>query len=154
MMKNGFTPLPDDSIPKLELVDKPVKKTDTVEPLMNPNWDLDLYDFEAKSTKEKSDKFVNDVLNKTSVELKKFLGLDELPPSSMPKDSSSTGLLKFASENGSPEALFVIARAYETGTLFKKNLMLATFNYLRAFRLGSIKAGQISIYSGSIKRTL
>ena len=142
LMKNGFTPSPEDSTYKTDNLEKSVKKSDTVEPLMNPNWDLDLYDFDAKTKKEKTDKFVNDVLNKKPVELKKYLGLDELTPSLMPKDTTSVGLLKFAAENGSPEALLVIARAYETGTLFKKNLMLATFNYLRAFRLGSIKAGQ------------
>jgi TPR repeat protein len=142
LMKNGFTPSPEDSTYKTDNLEKFVKKSDTIEPLMNPNWDLDLYDFDAKANKEKTDKFVNDVLNKKPVELKKYLGLDELTPSLMPKDTTSVGLLKFAAENGSPEALLVIARAYETGTLFKKNLMLATFNYLRAFRLGSIKAGQ------------
>lgn len=142
LMKNGFTPSPEDSTYKTDNLEKFVKKSDTIEPLMNPNWDLDLYDFDAKAKKEKTDKFVNDVLNKKPVELKKYLGLDELTPSLMPKDTTSVGLLKFAAENGSPEALLVIARAYETGTLFKKNLMLATFNYLRAFRLGSIKAGQ------------
>jgi TPR repeat protein len=142
LMKNGFTPSPEDSAYKTDNLEKFVKKSDTIEPLMNPNWDLDLYDFDAKAKKEKTDKFVNDVLNKKPVELKKYLGLDELTPSLMPKDTTSVGLLKFAAENGSPEALLVIARAYETGTLFKKNLMLATFNYLRAFRLGSIKAGQ------------
>ena len=142
LMKNGFTPSSEDSTYKTDNLEKSVKKSDTIEPLMNPNWDLDLYDFDAKTKKEKTDKFVNDVLNKKPVELKKYLGLDELTPSLMPKDTTSVGLLKFAAENGSPEALLVIARAYETGTLFKKNLMLATFNYLRAFRLGSIKAGQ------------
>jgi len=142
LMKNGFTPQPEDSTSKPQIADKSAKKPDTVEPLMNPNWDLELYDFEAKGKKEKTDKFVNDVINKKPDELKKFLGIDELTAALMPKDTSSIGLLKFAADNGSPEALLVIARAYETGTLFKKNLMLATFNYLRAFRLGSIKAGQ------------
>jgi len=142
LLKNGFTPQQDDSTSKPEILETSLKKSDTVEPLMNPNWDLELYNFDAKNKKDKNDKFVNDVLNKSPLELKKFLGIDELTPSLMPKDTTSVGLLKFAAENGSPEALLVIARAYETGTLFKKNLMLATFNYLRAFRLGSIKAGQ------------
>ena len=142
LIKNGFIPSPDVSTSQPEITERSEKKPDTAEPLMNPNWDLDLYDFEAKGKKEKIDKFVNDVLKKNPTELKKFLGLDELTPSLMPKDTTSIGLLNFAVENGSPEALLVIARAYETGTLFKKNLMLATFNYLRAFRIGSIKAGQ------------
>ena len=142
LLKNGFVPMPEDSVAKTDIIDRSFKKSDASEPLMNPNWDLDLYDFDAKGKKEKTDKYVNDVLNKKPAELKKFLGIDELTPSLMPKDTTSIGLLNFAAENGSPEALLVVARAYETGTLFKKNLMLATFNYLRAYRLGSIKAGQ------------
>jgi len=96
LIKNGFIPSADDSTSKPDFAERSDKKSEIAEPLMNPNWDLDLYDFEAKGKKEKIDKFVSDVLKKNPTELKKFLGIDELTPSLMPKDTTSIGLLNFA----------------------------------------------------------
>ena len=82
------------------------------------------------------------VLKKKPEELKIFLGLDNLTKETMPKDTSTLGLLKFASESGSPEALLIIGRGYENGIIFQKDLVLTVVNYLRAYRLCSLKAGE------------
>ena len=141
MVKNGFTP-PTDSLTKSEVEKSLAKKFDDA-PLINPNWDLDFYDFDMnKDRTTKTSKDITELLNRKPDELKRYFGLDELTPASMPKDSSGRGLLTFAAESGSPEALLIFARSYEEGAITEKNLVLAAVYYMRAYRLGSNKAGQ------------
>lgn len=140
LLKSGFSP-PTDSLTKKE-VEKLANHVEDNTQLMNPNWDLDFYDFDKKDIKEKKESFLNDVLKKKPNELKIYLGLDNLSKDTMPKDSSTLSLLNFAAASGSPEALLIAGRAYEKGVIFQKDLVLAAFNYLRAYRLGSFKAGE------------
>ncbi|MEW6702054.1 MAG: tetratricopeptide repeat protein, partial [Bacteroidota bacterium] len=140
LLKSGFIPVKD-SVSKNDLQNSG-KRVDETAQLFNPNWDLDFYDFEQKTKKEKDDNLIANVLNKKSSELKIYLGLDNLSAELMPRDTSGVGLLRFAAESGSPEALLIIGRAYEEGMLFEKDLILAAVNYLRAYRLGSFKAGE------------
>ncbi len=141
LLKSGFVPVADtSSIPV-----KDVSRTDEMANVINPNWDFDFYDFDQKvkgGKNGKSDSVIVSILNKKPEEVKKYLGLDELPHDSMPKDSSGLSLMKFAAENGSPEALLIMGRSYENGIMFNKNLILAAVSYLRAYRLGSNKAGE------------
>lgn len=141
LLKSGFTPL-NDSLSKKDNTANNIKRVDDSAPLMNPNWNVDFYDFDSKDKKEKSDKLITEVLKKKPAELKQYLGLDNLSNEIMPKDTTALGLLKFAGESGSPEALLTIGRGYERGMLYEKDLVQAAVNYLRAYRLGSYKAGE------------
>jgi hypothetical protein len=140
LLKSGFSP-PADSLSKNE-IDKLAKHSDDNTQLMQQNWDFDFYDFDKKDIKEKKENFLNEVLKKNPKDLKIYLGLDNLSSDAMPKDSSTLSLLNFAAASGSPEALLIAGRAYEKGVIFQKDLALAAFNYLRALRLGSFKAGE------------
>ena len=139
LLKSGFTPTVDSASISTE---KQSIRVDEMASVIDPNWDLDFYDFDEQKNKDKKEDIISEVLKKKPSELKKFLGLDELPQGSMPKDSSTLNLLKFAAESGSPEALMIIGKGYERGTVFEKDLILAAVNYLRAYRLGSMKAGE------------
>jgi uncharacterized protein len=140
MLKSGFIPAIDTvSINK----EKEKSRIDDMAQVINPNWDFDFYDFEQKGKKEKSDSVIVSILNKKPEEIKKYFGLDELNHETMPKDTSGLGLMKFAADNGSPEALFMMGKSYENGIVLNKNLVLAAASYLRAYRLGSNKAGQV-----------
>ena len=137
LLKSGFSP-PLDSLSKKD-IQSALKQGEETTQLMNPNWDLDFYDFDKKDKKED---LINEILKKKPEELKIFLGLDNLNKETMPKDTSTLGLLKFAAESGSPEALLIIGRGYENGIILQKDLVLTAVNYLRAYRLGSLKAGE------------
>ncbi|NJD22935.1 MAG: sel1 repeat family protein [Melioribacter sp.] len=139
LLKSGFTPVIDSAANSNE---KQSIRIDEMASVIDPNWDLDFYDFDEQKGKDKKEDIISKVLNKKPSELKKFLGLDELQQQSMPKDSSAVSLLKFAAGSGSPEALMLIGKGYESGTVFEKDLTLAAVNYLRAYRLGSMKAGE------------
>ncbi|MBI1937871.1 MAG: sel1 repeat family protein [Ignavibacteriales bacterium] len=109
--------------------------------LTNPDWNLDYYDFE-NSKDDESEKKIEQLLNNKAKDLKRIFGLAELDEKININDTTGTGILKFAAENGSPEALLIIAQCYEKGYLFQKNLITSAVNYLNAYRLGSYKAGQ------------
>lgn len=111
--------------------------------LMEQNWELDFYNFEdeAKDSTDDDGVQLNDVLNKDLTELRKMLGITRILSTNL-KDTTSIGLIKFAADSGSPEAMLLIARGYEKGILFKKNLITAAERYLRAYRLGSQKAAE------------
>jgi len=138
LQKSGFTPPLDSTFSGKE---KQAKRIDELASVIDPNWDLDFYDFDKQQNGKKGD-VISEILNKKTPELKRFLGVDELPKESIPQDSSNLGLLQFAAQSGSPEALMIIGKGYERGSTFEKNLVLAAVNYLRAYRLGSMKSGE------------
>lgn len=110
--------------------------------IINPHFDLDFYDFEKSENEKDNEQYINDLLNKNSKELKRMFGLDDFNENLGIKDTTGLGILLFAAENGSPEALFIIGKGFERGILMKENLISAASNYLRAYRLGSFKAGE------------
>ena len=140
MLKSGFIPVIDTASSGQE---KERSRIDEMAQVINPNWDFDFYDFDQKGKNEKSDSVIVSILNKKPEEVKKYFGLDELSHDLMPKDTSGFGLMKFAADNGSPEALLMMGKSYESGIMLNKNPVLAAVSYLRAYRLGSNKAGQI-----------
>lgn len=141
LIKSGFAPPTDSSTTNDK--DKTTSiRIEEASPLINPNWDYDFYDFNKKDKSANSTKQITELMNKKPEELKKYLGLDELKLSAMPKDTSGMGMLKFAAESGSPEALLIFGRSYQEGVITEKDLVLAAVNYLRAYRLGSYKAGE------------
>lgn len=135
MKKSGFIP-PSDS------TQNNVTRIDDSAQLIKPNWDLDFYDFEKDGKDKDSVSQINVILSKNSSELKNYFGLDDGKDSLKLKDTTGLGILKFAAASGSPEALLLVGRSYEKGINFSKSLITAASNYLRAYRLGSNKAGQ------------
>jgi len=136
MKKNGFITTNDSTFSNA------VRSNDSAQ-LIDQKWDLDFYDFE-QNVKEKTvdANSIEKILSQNSNELKKIFGLDEVKQTAELKDTSGLGILKFAAANGSPEAILLIGRSYEKGINFHKNVVIAASNYLRAYRLGSYKAGQ------------
>ncbi|MBM4171831.1 MAG: sel1 repeat family protein [Ignavibacteria bacterium] len=114
---------------------------DQIANLIQSEWNLDYYDFDTKE-EENIDNQLTETLNKNSSELKKMFGINEGLISSSLTDTSGIGILKFAADNGSPEALLIFGRLYEKGYMLQKDLVLSASYYLRAYRLGSFKAGE------------
>lgn len=131
MLKSGFIP-PNDSI-----IYAANRKVDESNPILNPNWDLDFYDFNSES-KDTGDAYIKNILGKKKESLKNLFGIERAD--STIADTTSKGLLELAARNESPEALVIVARMYERGVSVNKNLSKASANYLRAYRLGSYKA--------------
>jgi uncharacterized protein len=131
VLKSGFIP-PNDSI-----IYAAKRKVDDSNPILNPNWDLDFYDFTTKS-KDTSDTYIRNILSDKKDNLKNLFGIESAD--STIADTTANGLLNLAAKNGSPEALVIVARIYEKGFNVKIDLAKAAANYLRAFRLGSYKA--------------
>jgi TPR repeat protein len=140
LLKSGFIP----SLQSDSLNIQPNKVADESSNLMNTNWELDYFDFENsdKTNELNNEEFIKNLIEKDKVELKKYLGISEFADSSNITDTTSIGLIKYAAEIGSPEALLIIGRCYELGYLFKKDLVQSSISYLRAYRLGSFKAGE------------
>ncbi|KAF0211350.1 MAG: Sel1 domain-containing [Ignavibacteria bacterium] len=133
MLKSGFIPPNDSAYVPIS------KKKDETAQVLNPNWDLDYYDFE-KEDKDTSSVFIKEILSNKKGDLKKYLGIENIDSTKV--DTSAIGLLNLAANNGSPEALLLVARSYEKGINFKKDLAKSASYYLRANRLGSFKAGE------------
>jgi len=133
MLKSGFIP-PNDStfIPV-------AKRKDEAAQVLNPNWELEYFDFE-KEVKDTTAAFVKEILGGNKNDLKKYLGLEKFDSTKV--DTSSSALLTFAADNGSPEALLLVAKNYELGISVTKDVGKAASYYLRANRLGSFKAGE------------
>ena len=139
MQKSGFIP------PATSDSASTVVRRDENAKIINPQWDLDFYNFNNGGKDSNNVNQIDKVLSSNSTDLIKFFGLDENKKPVQLPDTSGMGILNFAADNGSPEAIYLVAKCYETGTHFKKNLVKAAAQYLRAYRLGSYKAGQ-SLY--------
>lgn len=133
MLKSGFIPPNDSTFVPV------AKRKDDAAQVLNPNWELDYFEFE-KEEKDTTTTFVKEILNSKKNELKKYLGLAKFDSTKV--DTTSLALLEFAANNGSPEALLLVAKNYEKGINVKKDVAKATSYYLRAFRLGSFKASE------------
>ena len=140
MKQGGFIP-PSDSTQKTNVI-----RRDETAQVINPQWDLDFYNFDESANEKDSSNLIDKILHKNSSELKTFFGLDTDNDSLKLPDTTGLGILKFAADNGSPEAMFLIGKSTEEGDHFKEDLVSAASLYLRAYRLGSYKAGQ-SLYN-------
>ena len=112
--------------------------------IMDQDWQVDYFEF-GEDTLE--------LISQNKEELKRKLGLSELRSAETIKDTSSLGIIQFAADNGSPEALLITATAAEKGIAVEKDLVLAAFRYLRSYRLGSQKAA-LKIYQLVKERSL
>ena len=112
-------------------------------PLMSDNYELDFYNFGEDSLTESEEKeLLNEILETKSIELKKMLRISESADTLVTEDTTAMGLINFAANSGSPEALVIKARLEENGLTIKQNYINAASNYLKAFRLGSFKAAE------------
>jgi len=108
------------------------------------NYDLEYYDFDKDTlTVDEEIEYLNEVMSSDKDELKKMLKVEFVADSTKSKDTSATGIINFAALSGSPEALLLNGRFFEHGIGKKKNLITASANYLKAFRLGSYKAAEL-----------
>ncbi|MEG8946269.1 tetratricopeptide repeat protein [Rosettibacter firmus] len=136
MKKSGFTFYEDTTQTKSQTVE-----VNEDSRLISSEWDLEYYNFDDDSTKEENVD-ISKLLDGKVKDLKKYFGIDEAKENLNLADTTGKGILLFAAENGSPEAIYVIGLCYEKGFMFEKNLIKASTNYLHAYRLGSYKAGE------------
>lgn len=117
---------------------------DSDESLMEEEWELEVLDFDEDqlADAEKIDKLLEE-MNKNKDKLKKKLGIAEVNGEEEIEDTSAVGLIKYAAENGSPEALLIGGRSSERGLYGEKDIVKAAVNYLRSYRLGSNKSAQM-----------
>ncbi|MEW6195258.1 MAG: tetratricopeptide repeat protein [Bacteroidota bacterium] len=141
LKKSGFIP-PLEPLDELENYSQQI--IDESPKLVSSDWDLDYFNFDNE-TEEDDQKKITRLLSNKGSDLKKFLGLEESNSKIIIPDTSGIGILKFAADNGSPEALLVMAKCYENGIVLEKKIINAAVNYLSAYRLGSYKAGE-SLY--------
>ena len=104
--------------------------------IMSQDFEFDFINFSEDTTKKNSDEALEKIVSLSADELKKLLGIDKVDDI----DTSTANMINFAAENGSPEALHLLARSYEKGVLFEENELLSLVNYIRAYRLGSMKS--------------
>lgn len=120
---------------------KPQITSSTGSSLMQQDWDVDFLDFEDDTLDSEQEKeLVEEIFTENKEDLKQKLGISDLISEESLDDTSSVGLIEFAAENGSPEALLITAKAAEQGIVVKQDLLDAAFRYLRSYRLGSQKA--------------
>lgn len=118
-----------------------INEKSQISSLIQQDWSFDYFDFsEDTLSAEKEKEIVENLLTENKDELKRKLGVSDLRNTETIEDTSSLGIINFAAENGSPEALFFTATASEMGIVTKRNIVDAAYKYLRAYRLGSQKA--------------
>ncbi len=86
---------------------------------------------------------LKDVLESGGEELRKAIGLAGMLKGSLEIDSSEVEAVRRAAEEGSPEALAVLGRCYETGLIVGKDPVEAAEMYIRALRLDSPRASEL-----------
>ncbi len=102
--------------------------------------------FDSVSSKNDKVKF-EEYLKSDNSDLKKKLGFDySISKNEFEEDkdtSTNFELIEKGVFNGSPEALMILGKAYELGVEKEQDSIKAMSNYIQAFRLGALKAGEI-----------
>ena len=120
--------------------------------IINQNWELDFYEFEDDSlTEEQKTRAIKELLNQNTDDLKNLLGISEEIGDSSFADTSASGLIKYAANSGSPEAMLITGKGFENGIVVAQDLINAAYNYLRSLKLGSRKAAE-SMFSLTKKK--
>ena len=97
-------------------------------------------DTSADTTSQSDAALLKDALREASPQLKRALGLSDKPGTKLSLDTQGLKVIQDAAEEGSPEALSILGRAYERGVGVKKDLVLASVYYIRASRMSSLRA--------------
>lgn len=99
------------------------------------------FDLIADSIRSVSDKdLLTDLLNTGNNKLADTLGIKVKDDSVAVYDLFRLGELNKFADAGSPEALTLLGRFYETGFIYEKNLITAAMYYIRAVRMDSPRA--------------
>jgi len=107
--------------------------------LIEQNWELDYFSFDADSSEEKKEETVKELLNKNKAELKQIIGISD---SLAMRDTSAIALIDLAAKSGSPEALYIAGMSYMKGIERSPDSIKATVLFIRAYRLGSMSSAQ------------
>ena len=110
--------------------------------LFNSPIELDFYDFGDDSTSN-DEKLLDEIFKKKPADLKNILGIARALDVKENHDTTAAGIIKFASEAGSPEALILEAKRYEHGYLVRRDPILAASKYIRSLRLGSQRSAAL-----------
>jgi TPR repeat protein len=123
------------------LVSAPVSKPQMA--VWEKDWELDFINLEEDTvSKADTKKYLEMILEKNNTELKNMLGVQKFADSLSSDDTTGLGLIKYAVDKGSPEALLISGRAYQEGIIVDHDIIKAAVNYIHAFRLGSRKAAE------------
>ncbi len=115
----------------------------STKPLMMEQFDLDFYDFGDDSlSAEDEAEYLNELLSTKHEKLKNMFKVNTISDDKFNSNTSALAIISFAALAGSPEALLINARFLEYGIGVKQNLILASANYLKAYRFGSYKAAE------------
>jgi hypothetical protein len=106
--------------------------------IFDPKFELDFFNFDAEDVSSKEN--LSKIYEKNFSEIKSSLGISEITDSTLLPDTSGRALVEYAAERGSPEGLLILAKDYELGISKNKNLTKAVQSYIKAYRLGSMKA--------------
>ncbi len=86
---------------------------------------------------------LKDALREATPQLKRALGLTKEQTKTMELDTAGMRVIREAAEEGSPEALTILARSYERGIGVTKDLVTAAIYYIRASRMSSPRAPRL-----------
>lgn len=114
--------------------------------LLTGDMELDFYEFALDTiSSDESSEEIKNLLNRDKEKLKRHLGVEAIDSTKKDADTTGLGILLAAAEYGSPEALLLLGRMYETGTGVKKDSIEAAASYLRAYRLGAFKSAEMLV---------
>lgn len=83
---------------------------------------------------------LKDALREATPQLKRALGISKESARTLSLDSEGMKAIREAAEEGSPEALTILARSYERGVGVERNIITAALHYIRAIRMSSPRA--------------
>jgi uncharacterized protein len=86
---------------------------------------------------------LKDALREATPQLKRALGLTKEQTKTLELDTAGMKMIREAAEEGSPEALTILARSYERGIGVNKDIVTAAMFYIRASRMSSPRAPRL-----------
>ena len=86
---------------------------------------------------------LKDALREATPQLKRALGLTKEQTKTLELDTAGMRVIREAAEEGSPEALTILARSYERGIGVNKDLVTSAMYYIRASRMSSPRAPRL-----------
>jgi hypothetical protein len=86
---------------------------------------------------------LKDALREATPQLKRALGVTKEQTRTLELDTAGMKMIHEAAEEGSPEALTILARSYERGIGVTKDLVTAAMYYIRASRMSSPRAPRL-----------
>ncbi len=106
--------------------------------IFSPDYELDFFEFETEDNDSTTRK-LEELYKKDFTELSASLGINR-EASTQLEDTSGKAVIAFAAQRGSPEGLMIIAKDYEQGVSGTRNDIKAVESYIKAYRMGAIKA--------------